>query len=115
GVPVDVRSDVFSLGIVLYELATGRRPFTGSDQVSILAAILHATPAPCDVANPAIPARLGTIIQRCLEKDPAQRFTDATELHDELVRLRDWAAGEAGTELARIVDRIQGLEEGPEA
>jgi dienelactone hydrolase len=115
GLPVDARSDVFSLGIVLYELATGRRPFAGGDEVSILGAILHASPAPCDAMNPAVPARLGAIIQRCLEKDPASRFTSATELHDELVRLRDWAQGEAATELSRVVDRIQGLEEGPEA
>jgi hypothetical protein len=115
GLPADARSDVFSLGIVLYELATGQRPFVGSDPVSILAAILHATPAPCDAMNPVVPARLGGIIQHCLEKDPACRFASASELHDELVRLRDWANGEAGTELARIVERIQGLEEGPEA
>lgn len=115
GLPVDARSDVFSLGIVLYELATGVRPFVGKDQVSILAAILHSIPAPCDAMNPAVPARLGAIIQRCLEKDPASRFADASKLHDELVRLRDWAGGEAGGELSRIVDRIQGLEEGPEA
>jgi eukaryotic-like serine/threonine-protein kinase len=115
GEALDARSDVFSLGIVLYELATGVRPFTGADPVSILAAILHREAPRCDAMNPALPGRLGAVIHRCLEKDPALRFGTASELHDELVRLRDWAHGEAGAELARLVERIQGLEEGPEA
>src|SRR5207237_5763241 len=64
---------------------------------------------------PAIPSRLAAIIHHCLEKDPERRYADASELHHDLVRLRDWARGEAIAELARITDRIQGLEEGPEA
>ncbi len=115
GLPANARSDVFSLGIVLYELVSGVRPFTGADQISILAAIMRDTPPPCEKMNPAVPGRLAAIVHRCLEKDPARRYATAAQLHDELVQLRDWARGEAVTELARIVDRIQGLEEGPEA
>ena len=115
GKPLDARSDVFSFGIVLYEMASGRRPFGGSDNVSILASILREAPRPCDRLNPAVPARLAAIIHRCLEKEPARRFASAVELRDELVDLREWAGGMALIELTNIVDRIQGLEEGPEA
>ena len=115
GRPADARSDVFSLGIMLYELTTGARPFTGSDQVSILAAILHSDAPSCEEINPRVPARLAGIIQRCLEKDPTARFATASDLHHELVQVRDWAREEGPAELVRIVDRIQGLEEGPEA
>jgi len=115
GRPADARSDVFSLGIVIYELASGQRPFQGADQVSMLAAILRETPRSCDAMNPAVPARLAAIVRQCLEKDPANRFATAAELHDALVKLRDWARGGGAAELGKIVDRIQGLEEGPEA
>ena len=115
GLPVDARSDVFSLGIILYELATGRRPFEGGDPMSVLGAILHAAPASCEALNPAVPLRLGGIVRRCLEKDPALRFENGAALHRELVRLRDWATVDGPAELVRVVDRIQGLEEGPEA
>lgn len=115
GRPADTRSDVFSLGIVLYEMASGLRPFTGSDQMSILASILRDVPPPCDRVNPAASTRLAAVIDRCLEKDPARRYATAAELRDELVALRTWVRGDALTELTRIVDRIQGLEEGPEA
>ncbi len=115
GTGADARSDVFSVGILLYELATGERPFVGQDPITILAAILRAAPSRCDVRNPKLPARLAAVIHRCLEKDPRQRFANASELHDELARVREWAQRDAGIELANVVNRIQGLEEGPEA
>ena len=84
GKPVDPRSDVFSLGIVLYEMITRRRPFLGDDSVSILTAILRDTPAPVAELQPAAPLPLDRIIRRCLEKDPGRRYADASELRDDL-------------------------------
>lgn len=88
GLPVDPRSDVFSLGVVLYEMTTGRRPFNGATTVSILSSILRDTPTPIVELLPSAPARLGQIVRRCLEKDPAVRYADASELRDDLSGLR---------------------------
>jgi serine/threonine-protein kinase len=79
----DPRSDLYSLGITLYEMVTGRRPFTGTDQ-SVQAAHLHQTPyAPIDIV-PGIPADLNDIILRAIEKNPAARFQNAEEFHTAL-------------------------------
>jgi TolB-like protein/Flp pilus assembly protein TadD len=80
GRPVDTRSDVFSLGIVLYQMATGRRPFQGDSEVSILSAVLRDTPPPVAELRPDLPAAISRIVERCLAKDPASRFADAGEL-----------------------------------
>ena len=76
GRPVDARSDLFSLGTILYEMLSGRRPFGGDSTVSTLAAILRDTPAPLTGIAPGI-ARL---VERCLRKDAAERFASAGEL-----------------------------------
>jgi dienelactone hydrolase len=89
GKTVDPRSDVFSLGVVLYEMATRRRPFAGDNSVSILSSILRDTPPPATQIEPSVPAPLDRLIRRCLEKDPGQRYADASELRDELRLLRD--------------------------
>jgi TolB-like protein len=87
-------SDVFSLGIMLYEMATGTRPFGGSTPISILSAILRDTPSPVTSIRRALPPKLDTIISSCLEKDPQRRFRDAGELRDELRQLqREAGAG----------------------
>src|SRR5258707_11440264 len=72
GRPVDVRSDVFSLGVGLYEMATGTRPFTGDTAVSIISSILKDTPAPVTAVNPKVPGGLDRILRRCLAKDPTR-------------------------------------------
>jgi formylglycine-generating enzyme required for sulfatase activity/dienelactone hydrolase len=82
GKPVDARSDIFSLGTVLYEMVTGRRPFRGSSTVAIADAILHDPPQ--NFGDAAAPERLKTAILRLLEKDPARRFASAAELAAEL-------------------------------
>jgi len=80
GKQIDGRSDLFSLGIVLYQLATGRLPFEGHNMVQMLDSILHSRPIPSGQFNPGLPASLDRIIMRCLEKDPARRYASATEV-----------------------------------
>ncbi|HYT90455.1 MAG TPA: protein kinase, partial [Gemmataceae bacterium] len=72
---VSTATDIFALGIVLYELATGQHPFAADSEVSVLHAIVTQAPLPPDRLNPQIPAALGTLILRMLEKDPALRPT----------------------------------------
>lgn len=84
GHAVDARSDVFSLGVMLHQLATGMLPFRGTDASEVLARIRSAPPA----RSPAMPAELERIIARCLEKRPERRYADARALHAELQRLR---------------------------
>jgi eukaryotic-like serine/threonine-protein kinase len=84
GKPVDAHSDVFALGVILYEMLCGRRPFQGDSTLETLAAILHAVPELPRKLRPETPAALEQIVLRCLEKQPAARFASAGDLHREL-------------------------------
>ncbi len=80
GAPLDVRSDVFSLGIVLYEMLSGQRPFDGTTTGALLVAIARDTPRPLRQVAPEVDEGLEAIVTRCLAKAPAERFGSAAEI-----------------------------------
>ncbi len=84
----DARSDLFSLGTVLYQMATGVLPFQGDTSAVVFEAILNREPAPLTVVNPAIPPEFGRILGKAMEKDRSLRYQTATDLKTDLMRLR---------------------------
>lgn len=88
GKSVDHRSDIFSLGIILHEMATGTRPFQGKTRAELMSSILRDIPAPVKEARVELPDFLGKIIRRCLEKDPGRRYQSALDVRYELEDLK---------------------------
>ena len=93
GKELDGRSDIFSLGAVLYEMLTGQRAFQGKSQLSVASAILEKEPAPISIVKPMTPPALDHAIRRCLAKEPERRWQSASDLAGEL----QWIA-EAGSQ-----------------
>jgi TolB-like protein/predicted Ser/Thr protein kinase len=85
---LDPRSDLFSFGVVLYEMATGKKPFAGSNVVTTLDAVLHQKPTPPTSLNPNLPLELEAIIGKAMEKDRRVRYFTAAEMKSDLLKLK---------------------------
>ena len=85
---VDSRTDIFSLGVIYYEMITGRRPFDGEVAADLMVRILRDDPVPAHIANPACPLLLSQLIGRCLEKEPDHRLPSVRGLYEDLRQLK---------------------------
>jgi len=110
GRTIDARSDLFSFGIVLYEIVTGKLPFTGDGAMDTLSAILRAHPEPVAASQPEAPAELQRILDKCLEKAPRDRYQDTRDLVVDLRRLRR----ETDSQVVQRADTTSGVQIQPE-
>ena len=106
---LDARTDLFSFGVVLYEMATGRIPFNGSSSGEICGAILHLNPTPASQINPQVPREVETLINKALEKDRNLRYHSAADIHTDLQRMR--RDKESGRSLAASSGRLVARQE----
>ncbi len=85
---IDFRSDLFSFGVVMYEMATGKKPFTGKNSLMTLDSVLHSKPIPPAELNPKVPVELEGIIGKAMEKDRKERYQSATQMKADLQQLK---------------------------
>ena len=104
GKEADARSDLFALGAVLYEMATGKRPFEGKSQISVASAILEKDPEPISATKPLTPPAFEHVVNTCLAKNPEDRFQTA---HDVRLELK-WTAEEPSAALRRMTQLRRG-------
>ena len=107
GDTVTARTDLWAVGVVLYEMLTERKPFTGEEDISIAHAIVHDEPAPVSALRDDVSAKLEDLLLRLLQKDPDKRYATASELLSDLARV-DTAAPEAVGSVRRRLRRARG-------
>jgi Tfp pilus assembly protein PilF len=108
GRPTDHRSDQFSLGAILYEMATGRRAFRGDSKLATLMAVVERDPEPIATLNPGLPPPVRWTIERCLAKDPAGRYASTADLAHELRTVRDHLQETSGSGVLVSASRTRG-------
>lgn len=101
GIPVDGRSDIFTLGVVLYECVTGQPPFRGTSLIDVAASVLHVDPVPPSEINTILPKQLDFVVRKALAKRPEKRYQSADELIADLRSLRELVEADSGQTLIR--------------
>ena len=101
GLPVDARTDIWSLGVVLYEMVSGRAPHEGNTASDMIVSILEREPRPLTERAPGVPTELERIVHKCLEKNPGNRYQSAKEMQIDLRRLSSPSSAPANVAPAR--------------